>query len=398
MSVRLAHVFSSDLAIPASLPYLTEVLRRGWDVTMITPDGPHARAAATHGLRWLPLDLTRRLDFVGDARGSARLLRQLVRGRYDIVHTHNAKVGLVARVLATVARAPIVVHTLHGLVWSLETPEPKRTIHASLERLASLRTHAILAQSREDRDALVAMRVAPRERMVRIGNGIDLSRFDPDRVDLDDRRARRTALGLTDDDVLFVSAGRLVREKGFVELFEALELARRRDPRIHLAVAGRADAEKDDALSPTSLREASARGGLHLLGETREMPAIYAASDVVCLASWREGMPRALMEGSAMGKPLLASDARGCREVVVDGRTGRLFPTRDAHAIADAMVELARDPARRAALGEAGRAYARSEFDVARAAARVVAVYDALLEGRGLDALASDPIDLGRAP
>lgn len=383
--IRLVHVYSSDIGIAGAMPYLRGALARGWEVTLICPGGPNSQAATAEGVRWLPLALNRSLDFVNDAKGSARLLRDLVRGRFDIVHTHNIKVGLIARVLAAVARAPVIVHTLHGLAWSLDTPEPKQTAYVLAERFASLRTDAVLAQSLEDRRSMIERRVMPAERVLHIGNGVKLDRFDPAVIAEADRLAVRREASAAEGDVLFVSAGRLVREKGFVELFEAFEMARAEEPRVRLAIAGPRDPEKADAV-PGDVIDRAARAGVTFLGDRKDMPAIFAACDVGVLVSWREGIPRVLMEASSLGKPLLVSDIRGCKEIVTGPDRGVRVRVKDARAIADAMVKLARDPAARAAMGAKNREIAREQYDIDRVVARVMSVYDRLLREKGLAA------------
>jgi glycosyltransferase involved in cell wall biosynthesis len=379
--IRIAHVCSSDLAIPALMPFNQPLLDRGWEVTMITPDGPHV-AKRPHELRWLPFALQRRLHAPSDVVGTLQLVRYFARDRYHIVHTHNIKAGHIGRVVATAMRVPILVHTIHGMAYSLDTPPVKRLAHAALEKIAAYGCDIVFSQSREDRDTYLATHVTTADKVLVIGNGINLTRFDPDRFSAADRAATRRALGVADHEVVFLSAGRLIREKGFVELIEATELARSRCPEIRLAIIGAAD-DRTDTLDAETLDAARAKGVL-LPGRRDDMPSLYAASDVVTLPSWHEGMPRVLMEGAAMGKPLLATDVAGCREIVVPPRHGLLVPVRDARALADAMVRLARDPAWRAQLGRDNAAEARELYAIERSVALVNEVYDRLLAQEGL--------------
>jgi glycosyltransferase involved in cell wall biosynthesis len=123
--------------------------------------------------------------------------------------------------------------------------------------------------------------------------------------------------------------------------------------------------------------------GVLLLGERKDMPDLYAAADAVVLASWREGLPRVLMEGAAMGKPLIGTAVRGNREVIAGPEMGLLVPPRQPQALADARVTLAADESRRHAAGLHNRIEARRRFDLARSVARVVATYDELLAAHG---------------
>jgi glycosyltransferase involved in cell wall biosynthesis len=363
------------------LPYAFPLRERGWEVTYLTPEGPEVSRASAHGYRWLPTRFTRRIDPIGDAVASADLLRTLVRERFDIIHTHNFKVSLIGRVLAGMVRAPVIVHTIHGITWSLDSPEPMRTANAMLERIASAPADLILAQSQADHDAFVEMHVVPRTKIRIIGNGVDLGRFDPARVDPTARRRLRASWGVEDDAVVVIFAGRMVREKGLEEVFEAASLLDAEGVRV--AVAGRDDAERGDAPSATSLEQAK-RGGVIFLGERRDMPEVFHAADIVGLASWREGMPRVLIEGAAMGRPLLATDIRGCREVVRPGVTGLLVELRSARAIADGLRRLARDPSLRQRMGAAARRDALARFDLNEAVRKVTKAYDDLVKERGL--------------
>jgi len=383
MTIRLAHVWSHDVGIPASIPFCLPLLDRGWQVTFICPVGENAPLADRHGMPVLPLALRRKLHPASDLAGAVQLVRYFAGGKVDIVHTHNIKVGHMARVLAYATRVPIVVHTLHGLAYSLDTPRLRRAGHTLLERMASLRVDAVLAQSDEDQRTVIESGAVPAARVVLVGNGIDLGRYRPDAVTDEERRKTRAELGVAGDEVLFLSAGRLVREKGFDELFRGAEIARRADRRVRLAVAGDIDAEKADALGPAAL-EAARRAGVLILGRRADMPRLYAAADAIALVSWREGRPRVLMEGAAMARPLLASDARGCRELVNPPRNGLLVPVRDEGAIARAMLAMTADPERRAAWGAENAREARERYDLGAVVARVLAVYDRLLREKGL--------------
>ncbi|HEY4119005.1 MAG TPA: glycosyltransferase [Byssovorax sp.] len=378
---RLAHVWSSDMGLSLSLPYLRPFLARGWEVFGICPPGPRVELVTREGVRWLPHGITRAIDPAGDAAEVARLYRCFREHRFDVVHTHNAKTGILARLVATAARVPVILHTHHGMVFSMESPRRVRWPAAALERAASARVDRLLVQSGEDRDALVETGAANPNDISLVGNGIDLSKFDEARF-VEQRRAVRAELGVGERDVLFFSAGRVVKEKGFVELFEAYERAHAKEPRVRLAVAGPADTDRGLGVPDRSL-EAARRAGVLLLGERADMPELYAASDVVALASWREGLPRVLIEGAAMGKPLLATDVRGCREVVKDTSWGVRVPVRDAEALAGALVAMTADAELRATVGAHNRAAARERYDLAVVVGRIERIYDELLAKKG---------------
>ena len=223
--------------------------------------------------------------------------------------------------------------------------------------------------------------ITRRHRTALLGNGVDLDRFDPARFTPEEREQARAELGASADRIVVGSVGRLVAEKGYPELVEAAE----RLPDRYLVVAvGPDDPDKPDALGP-GFSARAAEAGVRLLGMRTDVDRLYAAMDVFVLASHREGFPRAAMEAAAMGLPVVATDIRGCRQVVDDGVNGRLVPVGDAVALADAIASVGDDPAVRAAMGEASRAKARAEFDENRVVHTVYSTYHAVALRKGVD-------------
>ena len=232
-------------------------------------------------------------------------------------------------------------------------------------------------QNSEDVDTLVETLRVPRRKVRLLGNGVDLRRFDPDSVRADTSRSLRAEWGATDDEVVCCVVGRLVREKGIVELLEAAHLLSDRGVPAKFVIVGPLDPDKSDAIDRAMLDRAAA-DGVVLLGQRSDMPECYAASDLFVTASWREGLPRAAMEAAAMGLPIVASDIRGNRQVLVDGETGLLVPVRAAAGLVDAVTTLVADPQRRATMGAAASRLAHVEFDQQRVIERTLAAYELL--------------------
>jgi glycosyltransferase involved in cell wall biosynthesis len=219
----------------------------------------------------------------------------------------------------------------------------------------------------------------PERRLTVLGNGIDLGAFDPERVAASDTARARAELGAAGPDEVVVGAvGRLVREKGYPELFAAAARIDGTRPRVRFGVIGPDQPEKADGLSRRD-RATAASAGVRLLGHRDDVVPYYTAMDVLVLASHREGFPRAPMEASAMGVPVVATDIRGCRQAVDDGVTGILVPPRDPSALADAIRTLAGDAAMRARMGAAAREKAAREFDQRRCVDLTVETYRRLL-------------------
>src|SRR5262249_59053831 len=150
----------------------------GWRVFVICPHGPRLDGVRRAGFTWAPLSLARRLvGPVGDARAAAEIIGYCRRERFDVVHTHNIKAGLLGRVAASLGGTPRIVHTMHGMPFDRETPLPRRLGHIALEWMACRFVDRVLVQSRADEATMRAARVLSPRKLVRIGNGVPLHRF-----------------------------------------------------------------------------------------------------------------------------------------------------------------------------------------------------------------------------
>ena len=376
---RLVHVATTDMSLALLLgTQLSAFAAAGYEVVGVSAPGPYVERLVDAGIEHVALrHATRAVAPRHDALALLELRRLFRKLRPDIVHTHNPKPGIYGRIAARLAQVPIVVNTVHGLYAQPDDRWLRRSVVYRLERLAGRCSHAELVQNVEDLATLERIGV-PQAKLHLLGNGIDLARFDPDRVPPDRLAELRRELGAVDPgDVLVGVVGRLVLEKGYREVFAAAAELRARHPEVRFVIVGPTDDEKAGSIPASELE--SARREMSLLGSRDDMEDLYAAMDLYVLASHREGFPRSAMEASAMGLPVIATDVRGCRQVVDHDVTGLLVPPRDSHALTDAIETLVTDPARRAAMGAAGRAKAQRDFDEQRVIQRTLAVYEDLM-------------------
>jgi glycosyltransferase involved in cell wall biosynthesis len=351
----------------------------GYEVLGASEAGEYADQLAAWGIPHVPLaHVTRAMAPTRDARAIAELYRLFRRLRPDIVHTHNPKPGVYGRLAARAARVPAIVNTVHGLYALPEDPLPKRALVYGLEAVAARCSGAELVQNTEDVEVLARLGV-PRSRLHLLGNGIDLARFDPTTVDPARVAVLRAEMGAGPGDVLCGLVGRLVWEKGYREVFAAVPLVRREAPNARFAVIGPRDPDKADALSAADVAVAEA-DGVRFLGRRDDVVELYAAMDVYILASHREGYPRSAMEAAAMGVPVIATDIRGCRQVVDHEVTGLLVPVRDAGGLAVAIGRLATDRTLRDRMGLSATQRAIRLFDERRVVDLTLSVYERLLE------------------
>jgi glycosyltransferase involved in cell wall biosynthesis len=379
---RVAHVTTIDLTLRfLLLEQLRGLRREGFEVAGISAPGEWLESLREEGVEPIPWrSATRAWRPIADARAFVELVGILRRGRFDVVHTHNPKPGLMGRVAARIARVPVVVNTVHGFYATPEDPPRRRLPVMGLEWFAARFSNAELYQSGEDLAWARRLRIAPARRQIHLGNGTDLGAFDPAAVPPSRLDELRTELGLPAEGLVIGMVGRLVREKGYGEFFHAARAIRERHPEASFLAVGPSDPDKDDAISAEERAAASA--DVVFAGYRDDVRDLLALMDVFVLPSWREGLPRSAVEAAAMGRALVLTDIRGCREVGRDGVEALLVPARDAGALTAAIERLVEEPELRARLAASARARAEERFDERRVVDRVVDTYRSLLPAR----------------
>ncbi|MDR1989747.1 MAG: glycosyltransferase family 4 protein [Acidobacteriaceae bacterium] len=378
--IRIAHVTTIDLSLRYLLLNQLRYLQTlGYEVTGVSASGPDVPELIAAGIRHVAVPMTRRMTPLADLRALWQLTMLFRRERFDIVHTHNPKPGLVGQIAARLAGVPIVVNTIHGLYFHERSPWLRRTVFSTFERVAAFCSDRILSQSAEDVTTLVSLGICRADRIRHLGNGIDISRFRPGTVDSAAIAQARAEFDLGSGPVVgFV--GRLVAEKGLPELLAAAAIVRKQIPDVRFLIVGPADESKADALSPRSADEAGVGDICRFVGMRNDMPLMCALMRLFVLPSHREGVPRSPMEASAMGVPCIVTDVRGCREVVQHERTGLLVPVRDPEALAAAIVRLLTHEADADEYGRNARDLAERQFDERRIFATVAEEYARLTE------------------
>jgi glycosyltransferase involved in cell wall biosynthesis len=344
------------------LPLMRGLRARGHEVVGAAAEGPLLDVARAEGFRVVGLPLARSLSPVAQIRAFRALVAFLREEKPDLVHGHMPISGFLARVAARVAGVPKVAYTCHGFLFNQPGPFLRRAVAFAMEWVGGQLTDVHMTVSTEE--AADARRLWINRRSNAIGNGRDPARFHPDPV----ARARlRAEFGVPEDRVVITAVSRLVRHKGFPELLAAMA-----DIDAELWVVGqRLPSDHGEDMEPCF---ANAGLGLRLrrLGMRDDVPAILAASDIFTLPSHFEGLPMSIIEAMLTGLPVVSTDIRGPREQVVDGETGFLIAPQTVAPLAVALCRLARDPALRARMGDAGRARALAHFDEAVVLARTL--------------------------
>src|SRR5262249_8583139 len=325
--VRLVHITT----VPDSLDFFTgqigHMKERGLEVQAISSPGEALdQFAAREQIMVHALEMPRRITPLRDLRAVARLWRLLRRRRPDIVHAHTPKGGLLGMIGAWLARVPVRIYHLHGLPMMTATGL-KRTLLRWSEKVACLLAHQVLCVSHSLQDVAVAEGLCPADKIkVLLSgsiNGVDAEdTFNPERVGATARAAVRAHHGIPPDAPVIGFVGRVVRDKGLIELAEAWRLLQKEFPSLHLLVVG--PFEPQDPVPADVIQLLRSDPQIHLTGLCLDVPPLYAAMDVAVLPTYREGFGIVAIEAAAMELPVVATRIPGCVDAVEDGVTGTL--------------------------------------------------------------------------
>ncbi len=373
------------------LDFLKHLQMKGWHVIGVCAAGKYIGDIEGAGVPVRIVPMTRRVTPVRDLICLLKLIRLLSVERPDVLHTHTPKANLLGQLAGLLTGIPVRLSTVHGLYFTGNTPRFKRFFFQVIELLSARCAHLVFLVNQEDVDTVIRLRICRPERLrLMIGAmGIDVERFRPRSLEKNALSRKRQELGLPNDAITIGFVGRLVREKGLPELFEAFRSLYADLPNLWLLVVGPDESEKTDRVSPRIVEEFGISSRCIFTGMVPDIVEMYSVMDIFVLPSHREGMPLAVLEAQAMGIPVITTDARGCRESVVPGRTGMVVPVGSPGALAEAIKKLANGPDLHRRMGEAGTQLARERFDQRLVFSMYENEYLSQLRTRGLPLLDS---------
>lgn len=336
-------------------PLIAALKARGYEIISATPDDAYTPRLANLVDRAYALPMQNAgTSPIADALLFLRYLRLMRTLRPSVLLTYTVKPNIYGTLAARLLGIPVLCNVT-GLGTAFLRGGALEWLVSTLYRAAFAGAQCVFFQNPEDRDLFLARGMVPQEKAILIpGSGIDLAYFSP----------RATPAS---DAVRFVLIARMLRDKGVIEFVEAARRIRALVPQVRFQLVGPTDVKNVSAIGQEELTAWVQEGIVEYLGETDDVRTPMAAADCVVLPSYREGLSRVLLEAAAMGKPLIATDVPGCRQVVDHCVNGLLCRPRDAEDLAATMQQFLRlSSDQRAAMGRESRAKAEREFDQAR--------------------------------
>jgi len=351
------------------LPLAIAAKDAGYEVSVVTRVQSHGDLIKAAGLKLIPLELSRRgINPLSELQVISRLVSIYKAERPDIVHHVALKPVLYGSIAARLSKVPFVVNALAGLgfLFSSKTFKAKAArpfFMVFFKFLLNRSGSRVILQNTDDVAVLCDSGVLNKERVALIrGSGVDTIEY--------------MAEPEIDGEPIVILASRLLWDKGVGEFVEAARVLKKSGVRARFALLGEVDPENPGSISEEQLHSWDDEGVVELWGKKDNMPKVFSQIHIVCLPSfYGEGVPKVLIEAASCGKPIVTTNAPGCRDIVHDGVNGILVPLRNSFAVADALKSLIENPDLRKRMGEKGRALVESDFSLKKVNSETLALY-----------------------
>ena len=344
----------------------------GWKIDVLTTDQTFKEVLMDNGIGVIDLDvISRNINPVRELWGLYKLYRFLWRSDYEIVHTHTSKAGFVGRLAAKLAGIPIIIHTVHGFAFHEESRPLTLWFYASLERIASHWCDKIVTVSEFHRKWALKLGIGNEEKVLAIPNGIPRERAVPKRS----KEEIRKELKLT-QEIVILSTGRLAPQKGLEYLIKSIPILFskvKKSFKVLLVGEGPLKSYLENLIKTLGIEQY-----VKFLGFRNDIGNLLSISDIVVLPSLREGLSIALLEAMAAGKPIVATNIGSNSEVIKDGVSGLLVPSRDSKALAEAVMKILLNPDLAKKLGNSARVVYQNYYTEDRMLNEYVKLYISL--------------------
>jgi len=381
-NIKICYVVSVDMTIKFILFNTLKFLKnQGYDVYVVCSSGKWLKNIKKQGIKVKTIRFKRKISPISDLITLFRLYFYFKKEKFDIIHTHTPKPSLIGQLAAKMAGIPVIVNTIHGFYFQKTDNWFKRKFFILTEKIAAKCSNLIFFVNREDMETVIKERICSPDLTKYFGGGIDSFKFNPERFSRQWIYQKKRELNLDPSFKIIGIVGRLVKEKGYLDLFQALRKVLERFPKTLLLIVGFLEPEKKDALDPNVIvKNYGIEKNVIFLGEQTKVVELYALMDIFVLPSHREGLGLAILEASAMEKPVIVTNIRGCREVIDNGKTGILVPVKNPEKLSEAIICLLENPEKAKEMGIRGREKVLREFDERLIFSRIKIEYQRLIK------------------
>jgi glycosyltransferase involved in cell wall biosynthesis len=363
--IKIIHIVTVPLTLVFLRGFLRSLLAKGYEVEVVSSPGPLLdEFGEQEGIPTWAVEMPRKIDPLADLRALRQLVSILKERKPDLIDSQTPKGGLLGTMAGFLSGVPVRIYHMRGL--PLETARGvRKQILRTTEWISCHLSHRTLAVSKSMAELAIRELLVSRSRIKVLaggsGQGVDTEqRFNPDKQGSTTRQDVRNEMNIPPDAIVIGFIGRIVRDKGVIELIDAWKKLDSQGKHLHLVIVG--PWEEQDPVPAATRQTIENDPCIHVVGFSSDTPKYYTMMDLVVLPTYREGFPIVPLEAAAMALPVVASSIPGCQEAVEDGKTGLLVPVKDSEALRNAIQYYLDEPSIRIAHGAAGRVRAIAQF------------------------------------
>jgi len=340
-----------------------ETIKAGYELVCVCSEGNNSDSMRKEGFNVININIDRSIRPVSNLKSIYKMYKLFRKERPDIVHVHTPVAAVLGRIASKLARVPITIYTAHGFYFHDNMSPKSYKVFVGIEKImARYFTDFIFTQSKEDHQTALKNNFIDSEKIITISNGVDVKgKFNPENVILEEIQGLRKEFNIANDDYVITFIGRLVKEKGILDLLEGFSKVKNEKVKLFV-IGGSADKERDTSTFET-LEKYSRNNNIIFTGRRDDINNLLYLSDVFVLPSYREGMPRSIIEAMAMNNAVTATNIRGSREEVIHGETGLICNLGAPDELTDAINELISNESLLNGMKKQGRLRAEELYD-----------------------------------
>lgn len=354
-------------------------VRNGYITIGVCSRGNHREQIESDGVSLISIQIDRKVS-ISNIKSVYELYKLIRTLKPDIVHVHTPIAAVLGRIAAKLAGVPSIIYTAHGFYFHENMkPLAYKTTYLIEKLMARLFTHYIFTQSQEDAQLAVDSKFLPKDRILCISNGVDVAeKFNPVRINQVEINKLYEEFDLSKENKIITFIGRIVKEKGIFDLLEAFSRIRKDNVKL-LIIGGQAQGDRDIS-AIDKIDSYKNNPNIIFTGNRVDINNLLYISDIFCLPSYREGMPRSIIEAMAMENAIIATNIRGSREEVIDGKTGFLVPLNDPVSIAEKIMSLLENEVLLRSMQRSGRERAFKYYNEQEVVLKQIEVFNKLVK------------------
>ncbi|MDD1512859.1 glycosyltransferase family 4 protein [Priestia megaterium] len=377
--IKVAHVCTSAVSHKILVDKLDLLMEKGYEIYLISSNEGLNKEYIRHSkIKFRYIDMNRKINPIDDIKSITHLSKLFKKEKFDVVHTHTAKAGILGRVAASIAKIPLIIHTSHGLPFYEGQPRLKYKLYSSYERLGAKFSHALASQNEEDISKIKGY--ASNKPVFYEGNGIDINKLDTINTDINDSildEYRKKYNIDIDTKVIFMGA-RFEPIKDHEMLIKALSFFKKNTKQKFVCLlAGEGPLRRyiEEKINTYNLKDE-----VKIIGFQKNVYPLIKMSDIICLTSKKEGIPRIIMESMSFRKPVVATNVLGTKELVSHNSSGILVEYGDSKGMAEAIEKVFESSTLAKEFGLQGRNIITNKFTEQIVVNRIDKIYKKMLK------------------